>query len=102
MEVFQIEPDLMSTLEDLDQEGLSDFAALYEGLKSDSEIEVAIFIHLLLFTKSSSPEFLERALQRAMRWAEATEVKDPDRSRRFQIVDMVLAMQLTHNEPLER
>ena len=102
MDVFRVEPEFMSMLEDLDEESLSGFAALYKNTESDSDIEVAVFVQFLRFTKSSSPEFLEAALQQATKWAAATEAGDPERSRRFQIVDMMLAVQLTHSEPRER
>ncbi|KZM23242.1 hypothetical protein ST47_g5617 [Ascochyta rabiei] len=101
MDVFRVEPEFMSMLEDFDEESLLDFAALYENTESDSDIEIAILIQFLRFTKSSSPKYLEAALQQATKWAAATEAADPERSRRFQIVDMMLSVQLTHNESRE-
>jgi hypothetical protein len=90
-ELFHVEPEMGTILRDMSNEDLCSFAGLHEDPVNDTHIELYVFIYFLLFTKTRSTEHLEQAIQRAEGWVAVTGLDHPDRARRFQVLDMMLA-----------
>ncbi|KAF2804516.1 uncharacterized protein BDZ99DRAFT_544163 [Mytilinidion resinicola] len=91
MELFHVEPELIVTLYDMSSEDLCSFAELYEDPVNNVQIELYVLAYFLLFTKTLSTEHVEQAIQRTEGWVAVTELDDPERARRFQILDMMSA-----------
>jgi hypothetical protein len=91
MELFHLEPEMSTLLHDTSNEDLCALAELYEDPVNNMQIEFYIFICFLLFTRTLSAEYLEQAIQRTEGWVAVTGLDHPDRARRFQIFDMMLA-----------
>ena len=91
MELFNIEAEMASSLHDMSNENLLSFAELQEDPVSDEQIELYIWTCFLIFTRTHSTEYLERAIQRTEGWIEVTGLDHPDRARRFQIFDIMSA-----------
>lgn len=98
MELFHVESEMATLLHDMCNEDLFSFAGLHEDPVNGVQIELYIFTYFLLFTRTFSAEYLEQAIQRAEGWVAVTGLDHPDRARRFQILDMMLARmsQLTY------
>ncbi|KAF2804437.1 uncharacterized protein BDZ99DRAFT_337381, partial [Mytilinidion resinicola] len=95
-ELFHVEPEITSSLHEMSNEDLCSFAELHEDPVNDVQIELYVFTCLLLFTRTLSTQYLEQAIQRAEGWVAVTGPDDPDRARRFQILDMMLARMCEH------
>ena len=91
MELFNIEAEMASSLYDMSDEELRSLAELQEDPKSDPQIELYIYTCFLLFTRTRSAEYLEQAIQRTEGWIAVIAIDHPDRTRRFQIFDMMSA-----------
>jgi hypothetical protein len=91
MELFHVEEEIASSLPGLVVEELHAFADATEALTCDMQIELFIYICFYIFTRTTSMEYLERAIQRTEGWAAAVAIDHPDRPRRFQILDMMSA-----------
>ena len=89
MELFNIEAEMASLLNDMSNEDLHSFAESQEDPASDSQIELYIYACFLIFKESGSTEHLERAAQRAERWVVVTPTDHPHRTRRRHILDMI-------------
>jgi hypothetical protein len=87
MEMFHIEPDVATSLHDLGDA----FVELREDPASDPRIELYIYICFLIFTRMGSMDYLERAIQRAEGWVAVIGDDYLDRTRRSEILDMMLA-----------
>lgn len=98
MELFNIEVEMASSLHDLSDEDLRSFAELQEDPANDEQIELYIYTCFLIFTRTRSTEYLEQAIQRMEGWIAVIAMDHPDRTRRFQILDMMSArmIQLRH------
>ena len=96
MELFNTEAGMTSFLNDMSKEDLCSFAALQEDPANDNPIELYIHTRFLIFTKTLSREYLEQAIQRAEGWVAETPADHPDRTRRFHILDMMLARMHQH------
>jgi hypothetical protein len=101
METFHIEPEMATSLHDMSDEELLPFAELQEDPASDAQIELFIYTCFLIFTRTASTEYLERAIQRAEGWVAVTPVDDPDCARRSQILDTMLVRMYEHEHILE-
>ncbi|KAL8310419.1 hypothetical protein RB597_010314 [Gaeumannomyces tritici] len=91
MELFHIEADMASLLNDMSDEDLHSFAESQEDPASDEQIELYIYTCFLVFKRSASAEHLERAVQRTEGWVAVTPTDHPDRTRRLHIFDMMSA-----------
>ena len=96
MHVFSIEPELIDTLECMDTAELSSFAECHEGLLDDASIETHILAHTIMYAKTNLFKHIETAFQRTEGWFEVTDIDDPDRERRIQMLDSLLAQKLSH------
>ncbi|KAL8367900.1 hypothetical protein RB599_003698 [Gaeumannomyces hyphopodioides] len=101
MELFHIEVDMASLLNHMSDEDLHSFAESQEDPASDEQIELYIYACFLVFKRSASTEHLERAVQRAEGWVAVTPPDHPDRTRRFQMFNMMSAWARQHRSMLE-
>ena len=90
-ELFRVEPEIATSLHNMSNKDLCSFAELHKDPVNDMQIELYVFIYFLLFTRTLSTEYLEQAIQRTEGWVVVTGLDHPDRARRFQIFDMMLA-----------
>lgn len=100
MEMFHVEPEMASSLHDISDEDLHSFAELQDPA-DDAQIELFIYTCFLVFTRTGSMEYLERAIQRAEGWAVVTANDHPDRARRSEILDMMSAKMCERRHVLE-
>ncbi|KLU92421.1 hypothetical protein MAPG_11367 [Magnaporthiopsis poae ATCC 64411] len=91
MELFHIEADMASLLNDMSDEDLHSFAELQEEPASDEQIELYIYTCFLVFKRSASADHLEQAVQRTEGWVAVTPTDHPDSTRRSHIFDMISA-----------
>ncbi|RYP69875.1 hypothetical protein DL771_005818 [Monosporascus sp. 5C6A] len=96
MEPFRIPPDMVTLLNDIDEEELQCFVELHEDPVSDAQIELSIFALFLAFERAGKRELLRRAIDRAEGWAAvaaAIPAEDntaaADRDRRLEILSML-------------
>jgi hypothetical protein len=101
MELFRIEAELASVLDDMSEEELRSFAELQEDPANDEQIESYVYTCSLIFAKTGSTEHIEQAIQRTEGWIAVTAADHPDRARRFQMLDMMLAKMSQHRLILE-
>ncbi|KAK0611676.1 CHAT domain-containing protein [Immersiella caudata] len=101
MELFSIDAETASLLEDLSNDELCSFAELHDNPAIDGQIELYIYTCFLLFKKSVSTEHLEQAVQRAEGWVAVTPTDHPDRIRRSRIFDMMSVWTSQHRSILE-
>lgn len=88
---FTIEPEMASSLHDMDDEDLRSFAELHEDPTSDVQFELYICTCFLVFTRTGSMEYLQRAVQRAKEWLTVTPDDHQQRTRRSEVFDMLSA-----------
>ncbi|KAL8369387.1 hypothetical protein RB599_010631 [Gaeumannomyces hyphopodioides] len=91
MEPFNIEAEMASSLDDMSEDDLRSFAGLHGDPANDLQIELYIYTHFLIFTRTRSTEHLEQAIQRTEGWIAVTAADHPDRARRLRILDMMSA-----------
>jgi hypothetical protein len=91
MEMFHVEQEMASSLHDISNEELRSFAELHEDPADDAQIELYIYTCFLVFTRTGSMEYLERAIQRAEGWVAVTADDHPGRARRSEILDTMSA-----------
>ncbi|KAL8367940.1 hypothetical protein RB599_003723 [Gaeumannomyces hyphopodioides] len=101
MEPFNIEAEIASSLHDMSEDDLRSFAELHEDPENDDQIELHIYTCFLIFTRTRSTEHLEQAIQRTKGWIAVTATDRPDRTRRFHILDMMLARRSQRGLPIE-
>jgi hypothetical protein len=89
MELFRVEEEIASSLPGLTVEELYAFADTIEDPTCDTQIELFIYTCFYIFTRTTSMEYLERAIQRTEGWTAVVAIDHPDRPRRFQILDMM-------------
>ncbi|KAI1157268.1 hypothetical protein F5B18DRAFT_261330 [Nemania serpens] len=97
MEPFHVDDDMATLLRSMDDEDLHSFAELHDDTASDEQIELYIYTHFLIFTKTQSMECLDQAIQRTEGWLATTPTDHPDHSRRFHILDMLVARKHQYN-----
>ncbi|RYP48546.1 hypothetical protein DL768_005585 [Monosporascus sp. mg162] len=91
IELFNIEAEMASLLNDMTDEDLRAFAETQDDPAGDEQIELYIYACFLIFKESGSTEHLERAVQRAEIWIAITSTDHSDRTRRIHILDMMSA-----------
>ncbi|KAK6523178.1 hypothetical protein TWF694_006073 [Orbilia ellipsospora] len=107
MEPFSIDPETASLFDDLSSEELDNLAKslqeqLETGTSDDEQIELCIYVHFLAFKKTDSAEHLELATLQTEGWIAELSHDHPDRSRRFQILDALLACEIQRGPASER
>ncbi|KAK0717749.1 hypothetical protein B0T26DRAFT_303312 [Lasiosphaeria miniovina] len=90
MELFNVEADMASFLNDLSNEDLDSFAELQDPT-NDDQFELYVYTCFLVSKKSGSMGHLEQAIQQAERWVAVTPTDHSDRTRRSHIHEMMLA-----------
>ncbi|KAJ3573296.1 hypothetical protein NPX13_g4756 [Xylaria arbuscula] len=91
MEAFHVDDEMATLLGGMEDEDLYSFAELQEDITSDEQIELFIYIHFLIFTKTRSMECLDQAIQRTEGWLAVTPTDHPDHTRRSYVLDMLVA-----------
>jgi hypothetical protein len=89
MDLFNVEADMASFLDDKSNEELHLFIKLHEYSTSDEQIGLHIYACFLLSMRTQSAEHLEQAIQRAKVWPPVAERRCADRAWRFQVLDKV-------------
>ncbi|KAF9639221.1 hypothetical protein BFW01_g11027 [Lasiodiplodia theobromae] len=89
--LFHINPEIVQLLQDMSHDDLCAFAELHEDPQSDEQIELFIFVCFFIFLKARSTDYLDRAVQRAEGWMAVAPDNQPERTRRSQILDTMLA-----------
>jgi hypothetical protein len=90
-DLFRIDPEMVALLDDMSDEELGSFAELHDDPMGDEQIELYIFVYFYLSTRTFSAKYMEQAILQTEGWLAVTGLDDPNRARRFQILDMVLA-----------
>jgi hypothetical protein len=101
MTKFHIEPEMAALLDDMSDEEMRVFAEFQEGPESDEQIELFLYACFLIFTRTTSIEYLERAIQQAEGWVAATPNDHPQRVRRTEILDTMSARLCERRQMLE-
>jgi wyosine [tRNA(Phe)-imidazoG37] synthetase (radical SAM superfamily) len=100
MEPFCVDSEMATLLGGMEDEDLRSFAEL-QDLANNEQIELHVYIHFLVFTKTQSMEFLNQAIQQTEEWVAVTPADHPDRTRRSHILDMLVARKHQYNLLLE-
>ncbi|KAJ5328560.1 CHAT domain-containing protein [Penicillium brevicompactum] len=82
---FEIDDEVASSIRLLEKEELMEFAELYEDLTEDKEIELFIFTCVILFIRTDSLEWVDRAIKRAQLWTVSTPLENDQYKRRSKI-----------------
>lgn len=101
MELFNIEPEMASLLDNLSNEDLCSFAESQDDSASDDQTELYIYTCFLLFQKADSTKHLERGVQQAEKWVAITPTDHSDRTRRLQILNRMSAWVSTLEEGVQ-
>lgn len=101
MEAFDIEPEMASLLEDTCDEDLCSLLQLQEDPANDAQNELFIYICFLIFTRTGSMEYLERAIQQAEGWVAESANEHPDHEQRLEIRDKMTARMRECRDTLE-
>ena len=91
MGMFILEPGMPSLLGDIDDEDLPAFADFHKDATSDPQLELYICACFLIFTRTGSMNYLERAIRQAERWVAAISDDHQQRARRSKVFDMLSA-----------
>lgn len=79
--------ELLSALHEASKEDLQALAKLYEDSANDEEVELYIYVCLLIFQQSHNVQRLEQAIQKAGGWLTVTTAGHPDYHRRRSILN---------------
>jgi len=101
MEMFHVEPEMATLLHEMSDEDLHAFVELQDDPASDAQIELYISTCFLIFTRTDSVEYLERAIQRAEGWVAVTADDHPRRTHRTEILDTMSARMYERRNILE-
>ncbi|KAF7174324.1 hypothetical protein CNMCM6106_008548 [Aspergillus hiratsukae] len=93
MDTFNIDLEIVNSLEDISDEDLLSFAEMHDEPGDDMHIELSIYAFFVAFQRLGSPELLTRALVRAEGWVAITSDDHPERHRRVKILDAMAARQ---------
>jgi hypothetical protein len=88
---FCVDPEIITSLDSMSDEELRSFSELHKDPISDVQIELYIFVYFHLATRTLSVKCIEEAVQQTEAWVTGSGPDDPDRARRSQILDMMLA-----------
>jgi hypothetical protein len=91
MEAFHIEPEMASLLNDTCDEDLCSLPQLQEEPTNDEQNELFIYICFLIFTRTDSMDYLERAIQQSKGWVAESANGHPDHARRLEILNRMTA-----------
>jgi hypothetical protein len=91
MEMFRIDLEMDSLLNEMDNEELQAFAETQGYPLNDAEKELLIYIRFRIFSRAESVEYLERAIRLAESWWAIIPRDHPDHARRSKILDMLSA-----------
>ncbi|KAI0536692.1 CHAT domain-containing protein [Xylaria digitata] len=100
MEPFHVDDEMATLLGGMEDEDLQSFAEL-QDLANNEQIELYIYSHFLIFTKTQSTESLDQAIQQMEGWLAVTPTDHPDRTRRSHVLDMLVARKHQYNLLLE-
>jgi len=100
MEPFHVDDEMATLLGGMEDEDLQSFAEL-QDLANNEQIELYIYSHFLIFTKTQSTECLDQAIQQMEGWLAVTPTDHPDRTRRSHVLDMLVARKHQYNLLLE-
>lgn len=90
MKSFNIDSDIVLSLEELSQGDLQQLARQYEDPADDMDIELYIYFCLLISKKSCQEQHLEPAIELAKGWIAASPKGHTDRQRRYIILNTVI------------
>lgn len=83
--IFQIDEDLASSLQELDIDELQGFAELHANHEDDSQTEMFIYACFQLCRRTGAREWAEKALLESEKWLASTPLDDGQYPRRYQI-----------------
>lgn len=86
MDLFQIDPADLNTINNMTEEQLTTHVNNIETFEANSDSEQQVFASYLLYTRSHAMGYLLIAIARAQSWLAQTENDHSDRSRRVQIL----------------
>jgi hypothetical protein len=89
MDLFHVEPEMASLLQELGGGDMPNFAELHEDPSSDAQIELYVYTCFLTCMRTGSVEHLDKALQRAEGWVVVAN-DHPNYARRREIFDRIL------------
>lgn len=92
IEEFQIDAEVISSLLELDNDELEAFAELHEDMTDDNEVELFIFTCWHIFKKTGSPNWADKCLEKAQRWAASTPLDDEQYKRRCQMTKLIMTI----------
>ncbi|KAI3342064.1 hypothetical protein F4824DRAFT_486466 [Ustulina deusta] len=72
----------------MSHEDLHSFAEMQDPARNE-QIELYIYTHFLIFTKTQSTESLDQAIQQTEGWLAVTPTDHPDRTCRFHVLDVL-------------
>lgn len=96
MEVFHIDHETTALLHGMNDEELRSFAELQQDPANDEQVELYIYTYSFVFERTSLIEHLGQAVLQAERWFAETAVENPDRARRFHILNMMSTLLSQH------
>lgn len=88
--LFNIDPDMSATLDNLEDEELRSFAEM-QNPDDDGQIELYIYTQFLVFKRAGHQGHLERAWQQAKKWVAATPKNHQQHTRRTALLGMLSA-----------
>jgi hypothetical protein len=91
VEIFNVDLEITTLPHETCDEDIASFAKLHEDPSNNEQIGIYIFACILIFTTTLSVEYLEHAIQQIEGWIAASPTDHSDRSRRFQVLDVMLA-----------
>ncbi|KAF9639218.1 hypothetical protein BFW01_g11024 [Lasiodiplodia theobromae] len=98
LSLFHVDPEIVQLLQDMSRDDLYAFAELHEDPQSNEQIELFIFVCFFIFLKARSTDYLDRAVQRAEGWMAVAPDDQPERTRRSEILDTLLAIKYQMQE----
>ncbi|KAH7141777.1 hypothetical protein EDB81DRAFT_653244 [Dactylonectria macrodidyma] len=98
MEHFNIEPEMVSTLQAMSDNDLHALEKSYRETTRDKEVEVHIYVLFIIFQRTFSTKHLAHAAQRAKELADNTPVAHPDSHRWSNILDMMSAVLVRYSD----
>lgn len=101
MELFHVEAEMASLLEEISDKDLRTFAELQEDPANDTQIELFIYVCFSISMRTGSIEYLRRAIERAEGWLAVSPDSHQDWARRSKILDTLSARMCEREWELE-
>ncbi|GKZ81590.1 hypothetical protein AnigIFM56816_006111 [Aspergillus niger] len=92
---FRIGEDVASSIVESSNDGLEELTVLYHDSSDDADIELYIFACFLLFWRTYSLQWAEKAIRKAQQWTASTALGDYDYRRRFRIITSIRSVAIT-------